>query len=50
MKFKIIMEIDTVLYEREYGIKITDPNTFLKSITQNLIPPGTKSVTVRIEK
>jgi len=50
MKIRIIMEINTVLYEKEYGVKITDPDAMMKNLSAGLIPPGSKSIKVTVEK
>ena len=50
MKFKIIMEIDTDLYEKEFGVRITEPEKMLEQLVGSMVPPGTKSFTARIEK
>jgi hypothetical protein len=50
MIFKIVMAVDTELYEKEFGIKITDPDTMVKNLVSGMLPPGTKSVIVTVEK
>lgn len=50
MKFKVIIGIDTELYEKEFGVKITDPDAMVRQLSAQMVPPGTKSMTITVEK